>query len=108
MIGGAAVGVEHHIFQHRTEALAAVVADSVAQGAVCAASSEGGLFEYGSDAAIVVTEHGIADLRALTLAQRVRRMIAIAHPQDREALEFQARQLGLPGAPPLLLRGPEN
>ncbi|MDB5954202.1 acetyl-CoA hydrolase/transferase C-terminal domain-containing protein, partial [Ramlibacter sp.] len=61
-----------------------------------------------SDAAIVVTEHGIADLRALTLAQRVRRMIAIAHPQDREALELQARQLGLPGAAPLLLRGPEN
>lgn len=61
-----------------------------------------------SDAAIVVTEHGIADLRALTLAQRVRRMIAIAHPQDREALELQARQLGLPGAASLLLRGPEN
>ncbi|MFP6850456.1 MAG: acetyl-CoA hydrolase/transferase C-terminal domain-containing protein [Pseudomonas sp.] len=40
-----------------------------------------------SDAGIIVTEHGIADLRGLTLAQRMRQMIDIAHPDDREALE---------------------
>jgi acyl-CoA hydrolase len=40
-----------------------------------------------SDAAIMVTEHGVADLRGTTLKQRVQRMLAIAHPDDRNALE---------------------
>ncbi len=40
-----------------------------------------------SDAGIVVTEHGVADLRGLTLAERARRLAAIAHPGFREALE---------------------
>ncbi|MBL0426468.1 acetyl-CoA hydrolase/transferase family protein [Ramlibacter alkalitolerans] len=48
-----------------------------------------------SDAGIVVTEHGIADLRALSLSQRVQRMIAVAHPEARDALQHEARQLGL-------------
>ncbi|MGO4330353.1 acetyl-CoA hydrolase/transferase family protein [Cupriavidus sp. 2TAF22] len=39
-----------------------------------------------SDAAIIVTEYGVADLRALTLAQRIDAMIAIAHPEDRDEL----------------------
>jgi len=45
------------------------------------------------DAVVVVTEHGVADLRGLTLAQRVQRMIAVAHPQDRERLAHEARAL---------------
>jgi acyl-CoA hydrolase len=48
-----------------------------------------------SDAGIVVTEHGIADLRELSLSRRVQRMIAIAHPEAREGLQEEARQLGL-------------
>lgn len=44
-----------------------------------------------SDAGIVVTEHGVADLRGLTLRQRVARMIAIADPAHREQLEREAR-----------------
>lgn len=48
-----------------------------------------------ADAGIVVTEHGAADLRALTLTQRVHRMIAIADPQARAALTGEARRLGL-------------
>jgi len=40
-----------------------------------------------SDAGIIATEHGIADLRGQTLSERVRRMIAIAHPDFREQLE---------------------
>jgi len=40
-----------------------------------------------SDAGVIVTEHGIADLRGLPLRQRVRQMIAIAHPDVRERLE---------------------
>ena len=35
----------------------------------------------------VVTEHGIARLRGVSLAERARRLIAIAHPDHREALE---------------------
>ncbi len=44
-----------------------------------------------SDAGVVVTEHGVADLRGLTLRQRVARMIAIADPAHREHLEREAR-----------------
>lgn len=43
-----------------------------------------------SDAGLIVTEFGIADLRGLTLRQRARRMIDIAHPDAREALERAA------------------
>jgi acyl-CoA hydrolase len=43
-----------------------------------------------SDAGVVVTEHGIADLRGLTLAERAERMIAIAAPQFRDALSSAA------------------
>lgn len=43
-----------------------------------------------SDAGIIVTEHGVADLRGLTLRQRIKRMIAIADPAHREALEREA------------------
>lgn len=39
-----------------------------------------------ADAAIIVTEHGIADLRGLTLAERRKAMIAIADPAFREDL----------------------
>ena len=34
----------------------------------------------------VVTEHGVADLYGRTLGERARALIAIAHPEDREAL----------------------
>jgi acyl-CoA hydrolase len=40
-----------------------------------------------SEIDLVVTEHGAADLRACPLDQRARRLIAIAHPSHREALE---------------------
>ncbi len=43
-----------------------------------------------SDACVIVTEHGIADLRGLTLHQRMQRMIAIADPRHRESLEQAA------------------
>ncbi|MDX3806224.1 acetyl-CoA hydrolase/transferase family protein [Bosea thiooxidans] len=39
-----------------------------------------------ADASIVVTEYGIADLRGLSLADRLQKMIAIAHPNFRETL----------------------
>lgn len=40
-----------------------------------------------SDAGVIVTEHGVADLRGRSLRERVRRMIAIADPSLRESLE---------------------
>lgn len=46
------------------------------------------------DAGVIVTEQGIADLRGLTLAQRIPRMIAIAHPAHRATLERDFEQLG--------------
>lgn len=43
-----------------------------------------------SDAGVIVTEHGVADLRGRSLRERVRRMIAIADPALRESLEREA------------------
>lgn len=43
-----------------------------------------------SDAGLIVTEHGVADLRGLTLSRRVRRLIDIAAPEHRADLERQA------------------
>jgi acetyl-CoA hydrolase len=40
-----------------------------------------------SDAGVIVTEFGAADLRGATLTQRAERMLAIAHPDYRPALE---------------------
>jgi acyl-CoA hydrolase len=51
-----------------------------------------------SEAGVFVTEYGAADLRGRTLAERARRMIAIAHPEFREALERAARESGLLGS----------
>ncbi len=41
----------------------------------------------------IVTEHGIADLYGKTIRQRAQALIAIAHPQFREDLTRQAREL---------------
>ena len=40
-----------------------------------------------ADAGVIVTEYGVADLRGLTLSQRRERMLAVAHPDHRAALE---------------------
>lgn len=42
-----------------------------------------------SDAGIIVTEFGVADLRGLTLKQRVLRMLDIVHPECRPELQAQ-------------------
>ncbi|MCD7749503.1 MAG: butyryl-CoA:acetate CoA-transferase, partial [Oscillospiraceae bacterium] len=41
----------------------------------------------------VVTEYGIAELKGRTLQDRVKALIAIAHPEDRDRLRFEAEQL---------------
>lgn len=40
----------------------------------------------------VVTEYGIAELRGRTLSQRARALIAIAHPDHRDRLAFEAKK----------------
>jgi acyl-CoA hydrolase len=42
----------------------------------------------------VVTEYGVAELRGSSIGERTRRLIAVAHPRHREALERDARELG--------------
>jgi len=46
-----------------------------------------------ADADVIVTEHGVAELRGLPIRERVRRMIAIAAPNARENLEREARDI---------------
>jgi acyl-CoA hydrolase len=46
-----------------------------------------------SDVDVVVTEFGAAELRAQPFRERARRLIAIAHPDFREALERDAHEL---------------
>ena len=45
-----------------------------------------------SDAGIIVTEYGVADLRGMPLSQRMKKLIAVAHPDVRERLEREARE----------------
>lgn len=42
-----------------------------------------------SDAGVIVTEHGVADLRGKTLSARIELMLGLAHPNHRDALEKQ-------------------
>jgi len=46
----------------------------------------------------VVTEWGVAALRGRSIAERARALVAIAHPDHRDALEAEARQAGVWGA----------
>ncbi len=43
---------------------------------------------------VIVTEYGYADLRGLTVKERARAMISIAHPQFRDELSAAAELLG--------------
>ncbi|WP_435832585.1 acetyl-CoA hydrolase/transferase C-terminal domain-containing protein [Nocardia vinacea] len=50
-----------------------------------------------SDVDVIVTEFGAAELRGRTLAERARRLIAIAHPDFREDLARAAHTLARRG-----------
>jgi acyl-CoA hydrolase len=47
----------------------------------------------------VVTEHGLAELRGVAIAERARRLIGVAAPEHRETLEREAREAGILPAP---------
>ncbi len=44
-----------------------------------------------SDVGVIVTERGAADLRGATISERVKAMLAIADPAQRDALEGTVR-----------------
>ena len=46
-----------------------------------------------SDVDVIVTEFGAAELKGQTLAERTRRLIAIAHPDFREELDRAAHTI---------------
>ena len=56
-------------------------------GAVCTTSK--------NDVDCIVTEYGIAKLRGRSLAERARQLIAIAHPDFRDELAFEAKKRGI-------------
>jgi acyl-CoA hydrolase len=43
----------------------------------------------------VVTEYGIADIKVWSARERAKRLIAIAHPDFRDELTFEAKKCGL-------------
>ncbi len=47
-----------------------------------------------SDIDVVITEHGVADLRGASFSERTRRLIAIAHPDFRDDLRAASRREG--------------
>jgi len=57
--------------------------------------SEGaGVVTTRNDVHYIVTEIGVAALYGKTVRQRARALIGIAHPQFREELTYEARELG--------------
>ncbi len=56
-------------------------------GAVCTTSK--------NDVDYIVTEYGLAHLRGQSLAERAKQLIAIAHPDFRDELTFEAKKRGI-------------
>lgn len=50
-----------------------------------------------TDAMYIVTEYGLANLKGLSVSERARALIALAHPDEREALHEAARRQGMLG-----------
>ena len=48
-----------------------------------------------TDVMYVVTEYGLVNLKGKSVAERAKALIGLAHPDFREALEREARTLGL-------------
>lgn len=48
-----------------------------------------------NDVDYIVTEYGVAHLRGRSLGERARQLIAIAHPDFRDELTFEAKKRGM-------------
>lgn len=59
----------------------------LAPGAICTTSK--------NDVDCIVTEYGIAKLRGNSLSERAKQLIAIAHPDFRDELTFEAKKRGM-------------
>jgi itaconate CoA-transferase len=55
---------------------------------------EGPATDPRADTQYIVTEYGVADMRGKSTAQRAEALIAIAHPDFRDELYHQAREIG--------------
>ena len=62
------------------------------QSRIVARIASGNVTCLRTDADVIVTEWGAAQLKGQTLKERMRRMIAIAHPNHRESLARQAHE----------------
>lgn len=60
---------------------------SLTPGAVCTTSK--------NDVDCIVTEYGIARLRGKSLGERTKQLIAVAHPDFRDQLRFEAKKRGI-------------
>ncbi|HXK22905.1 MAG TPA: acetyl-CoA hydrolase/transferase C-terminal domain-containing protein [Myxococcota bacterium] len=62
-----------------------------------AAALSGPVTTARSDVDVIATEFGAAELKGRTLAERARRLVAIAHPDFREELDRSAREIARRG-----------
>lgn len=87
-IGGQIDFVRGAQVSHRGKSILALPARLATDGPsrIVAALSGGFVTTARSDADIVVTQFGVAELKGQTVDERARRLIAVAHPDDREAL----------------------
>jgi len=102
---GLKVQFQHHAYDwNDTAPLARLLADLTARGAILAASSEGGLFEYGSDDAIVANLAALAQAGVPIVAGSVTSSSDVRkRMMTRTRFRFFAR--GLEGLAPLAARG---
>ena len=63
---------------------------------ICPTLTPGGICTTSkNDVDYIVTEYGIAKLRGMSLSKRVQQLIAIAHPDVRDELTFEAKKRGM-------------
>ncbi len=63
------------------------IKSTLTTGAVCTTSK--------NDVDYIVTEYGVAQLRGRSLSDRAKQLIAIAHPNFRDELSFEAKKRGI-------------
>lgn len=94
-IGGMPDFVRAAQYANRGQAVIALTSRSAQQHPRIVVRLNGPCTVAASDADLICSEFGVARLRHATLDQRVRSMLAIAHPADRDMLNAAAHGLGL-------------
>lgn len=83
--GGKSILALNSTFKDREGQLKSRIVPLLSQGSIVSTSR--------NDVEYVVTEFGAVNLRWQSVAERVKRLISIAHPAFREELEYNARQM---------------